>query len=91
MSSLLDRARVVLDHRWAPEHMSDYLDGELGASRKVRMERHVGECRECRRVLAGLRSMLAALHRLPVASGGADALQVAAAVRPRLGQTPFSE
>src|SRR5262249_29372577 len=27
MSTLLHRVRFRLDHRWAPNHMSDYLDG----------------------------------------------------------------
>ena len=29
MSSFLDQARFARDHRWAPDHMSDYLDDEL--------------------------------------------------------------
>ena len=87
MSSFLHRARVWLDHRWAPDHMSDYLDGELSASGRGRMDRHIGECDECHRVLAGLRAMLDALHRLPSPSGaGGDAVRIATAVRGRLAQ-----
>ena len=37
------------------------------------MERHIGECDECRRLLAGLRRMLDALHRLPAPRATADA------------------
>ena len=51
--------------------MSDYLDGELAASGRARMERHLGECAECRRLLAGLRAVVDGLHRLPAPSGGA--------------------
>jgi anti-sigma factor RsiW len=68
--------------------MSDYLDGELGSSRRTRMERHVAECPECRRLLAGLRRTLDALHRLPAPAGGTDALALAASVRLRLRQPP---
>lgn len=88
MSSFVHRALFALDHRWAPGRMSDYLDGELARRGGVRMERHIAECQECRRVLAGLRRMLEALPRLSGARGGADALEIAATVRMRLPQTP---
>ena len=87
MSGPLHHLRFARDHRWAPQHMSDYLDGELESSRAVRIERHVGECQECRTVLMGLRNMLDALRRLPLPSGGRDAVQVAAAVRLQVGET----
>jgi anti-sigma factor RsiW len=64
--------------------MSAYLDGELAPGALERLERHVSECDECRRLLAGLRGTLDALHRLHRPSGGADAVQVAASVRLRL-------
>jgi anti-sigma factor RsiW len=80
MNSLLDRARLRLDHRWAPPHMSDYLDEELSSGPRQRMERHVSECEECRRLLAGLREVIGALHGLPTPSG-MDASQIAASVR----------
>lgn len=84
MSSFLQRAGFVRDHRWAPGHMSDYLDGELAGRGSVRMERHIAQCEECRRVLAGLRRMLEALPRLSGAGGAADPVEIAAAVRMRL-------
>jgi anti-sigma factor RsiW len=90
MSEFFDRARFTLDHRWAPDHMSTYLDGELGPSQRRRMERHARECPECRRLLAGLRRMLGALRRLPPPAGGADAVQIAASVRARLRDPPAS-
>jgi anti-sigma factor RsiW len=64
--------------------MSDYLDDELALSGRARMERHLGECVECRRLLAGLRRTLDGLHRLAAPSAGVDALQIAASVRARL-------
>jgi anti-sigma factor RsiW len=88
MSDILHRARFRLDHRWAPAHMSEYLDAELSAGRRQRLERHVGECRECRRVLAGLRALLGALHSAPAASGGADGAAIATSVRLRLAEQP---
>jgi anti-sigma factor RsiW len=68
--------------------MSAYLDGELAGRRRNRMERHVGECKECRRVVAGLRLVLASLHRLPAPRGGAGASEIAASVRVRLSRPP---
>jgi anti-sigma factor RsiW len=84
MSNFVQRARFLLDHRWAPERMSAYLDGELPANGRTRLERHVGQCADCRGLFAGLRATLDALQRLPAPSGGADALLIAGAVRVRL-------
>jgi anti-sigma factor RsiW len=64
--------------------MSDYLDGELASVAGTRMERHLGECAECRRLLAGLRRTLDGLHRLAAPSSRVDALQIAASVQARL-------
>ena len=86
----MSRVRFALDHGWAPGRMSNYLDGELSARERDRMERHVGKCADCRGLLAGLRVVVAALHVLPTPKGGPDPAQVAGAVRARLGQTPAS-
>jgi anti-sigma factor RsiW len=83
MSNPLHRVRFRLDHRWAPPHMSDYLDDELGSGNRRRMERHVGECEECRRLLAGLGEMLRVLGGLATPGGG-DAVRIAASVRLRI-------
>jgi anti-sigma factor RsiW len=88
MSRFSDRARFERDHRWAPEHMSGYLDGDLAARALARMERHLGECQDCRRLLAGLRAVVGGLHRLPAPGGGLDAVQIAASVRGRLNEPP---
>lgn len=88
MSSFLDQARFARDHRWAPDHMSDYLDDELAARSRDRMQRHLRKCRQCRHLLAGLRVILERLHRLPAPSGGIDAVQIAASVRVKVRQNP---
>jgi anti-sigma factor RsiW len=90
MSTIWHRTRFRLDHRWAPRRMSDYLDGELASSGRTRMDRHVGECEECRRVLAGLRAMLDQLQRLPGRGVEVDAVQIVTAVRARLREPPGS-
>jgi anti-sigma factor RsiW len=68
--------------------MSDYLDEEPSPRPRRRLERHVAECENCRRLLAGLREMLRVLHGLPTPSG-ADAARMAASVRLRI-QEPGS-
>ena len=76
------------DHEWAPGRMSDYLDGELAMAERGRMEHHLGECHECRRLLAGLRAVVDGLHRLPALGGSVDAVQIAGSVRVRLTEPP---
>jgi anti-sigma factor RsiW len=85
---LLYRVRFRRDHGWAPARMSDYLDRELTASERSRMERHARDCPECERLLAGLKAVLAGLQRLPVPEGGTDAARLAASVRARLDDPP---
>jgi anti-sigma factor RsiW len=84
MGTQQDRERFRRDHRWAPARLSDYLDGELPVSGRARMEHHLGECEECRRLLAGLRRTVAALHGLAGRGDEVDAIRLAAAVRLRL-------
>lgn len=81
-----DREPFRQDHRWAPGRMSDYLDRELAPAGRTRMEHHLGECAECRRLLAGLRRTVDALHRLSAPSPGVDAPHIAASVRTRLSE-----
>jgi anti-sigma factor RsiW len=85
MREIMSGLRFRRDHRWAPDRMSAYLDGELSARRRGRMERHVAECRQCRGLAAGLRLVIGALHRLTGPEGG-SALRIAASVRVRLRQ-----
>jgi anti-sigma factor RsiW len=81
MINVRHRVQFMLDHHWAPGHMSEYLDDELASPQRRRMERHAGECPECRAVLRSLGRMLAVLHQLPI---GNDAPDLANAVRRRL-------
>jgi anti-sigma factor RsiW len=61
---LLERRRYMREHRWTHAHLSDYLDGELGADQRKRVDAHVAICPNCTRVLGTLRWMLEGLHRL---------------------------
>jgi anti-sigma factor RsiW len=85
----LHRVRFWLDHRWAPPHLSAYLDDELGSRSRRRMEHHVGDCAQCRRLLAGLRELIRVLHDVATPRG-ADAGRIAASVRLRIQETGSS-
>ena len=88
MSVALHRVRFWSDHRWAQARMSDYLDEELGSAPRGRMQRHVGECDDCRRLLAGLRAMVTLLRRMPMPHDGVDPARFAASVRLALRDAP---
>lgn len=76
----LERRRFMREHRWTAERLSDYLDQELGAAERARVDEHVGMCPQCRRVLATLRRTIAGLRSL----GGSDRPEVADRVIDRL-------
>ena len=59
--SFWQRRRFMREHSFTHAHLSDYLDGELRANDRERVETHVGLCPDCHRVLAGLRKTLGAL------------------------------
>jgi len=88
MSTLWNKLRFRLDHRWAPPHMSAYLDSELRAQARARLEHHTARCPECRSVLDDLRRMLALLHDAPWPQSAADAPAFATAVLGRLHEPP---
>jgi anti-sigma factor RsiW len=60
----LQRRRFMREHRWTHVHLNDYLDGELGAEERDRVEEHVGLCPECRRMLETLRKTVQGLMTL---------------------------
>ncbi len=90
MSDTSQAARFERDHRWAPGQMSAYVDGDLPTALRARFEHHIGECAECRHLLAGLERMIDRLGRLAAPSGGIRPREIAAAVRVRLDQPPAS-
>jgi anti-sigma factor RsiW len=91
MDEFWAKIRFWRDHRWTPDRMSDYLDGELAPEERARVERHVGECVECRRVIAGLRLVVEALHLFPAPEPGGDATGLVGSVRARLAEPEPSD
>jgi anti-sigma factor RsiW len=69
--------RFYREHRWTHDHLSEYLDDELSAAERRRVEEHTSLCPHCRRVLASLRRTLVGLRMLgsrPAAPGVSDAI-----------------
>ncbi len=64
MIQMLRKWRFMREHNWTHERLSDYLDDELADRERERLEKHVGMCPQCRRVLATLRKTLAGLRSL---------------------------
>ena len=84
MHRFVSRLSFWRDHRWAPARMSAYLDGELPPRQRARLEHHVGECRDCRRLLDGLTRLVDVLGRMERPRPDRDAVRIADAVRLRL-------
>lgn len=56
--------RFVGDHRFTRAQASNYLDEDLDADGRERVEQHSHVCPPCMRLLAGLRRTLSALSTL---------------------------
>lgn len=84
MSSVIHSVRFRVDHRWAPAHMSSYLDDELSARLRTRMERHAEKCPACRGMLQSLRQMLGLLKELPPPGPRVSSSDIAVAVQRRM-------
>jgi anti-sigma factor RsiW len=83
MTGWLRRLRFRRDHRWTPDHLSDYLDGDLVARSRARLEHHLRECPECLSALRSLERVLGLLHAVPAVSDE-ERPDIASAVRRRL-------
>jgi anti-sigma factor RsiW len=60
----LARLRFMRDHRFTEQYASDYLDGELAARGRRRIEEHASICPHCSRMLETLRQTLQGLAAL---------------------------
>jgi anti-sigma factor RsiW len=75
--------RFMRDHRWTHAHLSDYVDLDLSEPGRRRVEKHVGMCPRCRRMLATLIKTVEGLRTLGAepAPGGGIADSVIARLR----------
>lgn len=88
MRRLLHRLRFRIDHRWTPAHASEYIDGECSPAERLRVERHIEECPECRELLRELNAVVGSLGGLRHEGGRLVAGSILASVRTRLEEAP---
>ncbi len=55
----------MLSCKQITEIVTDYLEGRMGVTDRMRFHLHVGMCKPCRAYLRQMRSTIAVLHRLP--------------------------
>jgi predicted anti-sigma-YlaC factor YlaD len=65
-------------------HLSDYLDGDLGARTRVRIMRHLARCEHCRALLDSLTSTLEQLRSLGTLDQAAPAPATVRAIVKRI-------
>jgi predicted anti-sigma-YlaC factor YlaD len=56
--------RFMRDHRYTRAHASDYLDGDLDARGRRRVDEHTGMCPSCRHLIESLRRTVEGLMGL---------------------------
>ncbi len=78
------RPSFMLDHRYTRRHLAEYLDGELEAPARARLERHAGRCPKCRRMVQTLMRTLDGLRSLRELPALAHPLGVSDSVIARL-------
>lgn len=71
------------EHELVEESLSAYIDGELLAGEKARVEKHLEECEACSENLATLRQTVALLGELPTVPAPISFALRPAPVRPR--------
>lgn len=62
--ALLHPLRFAGDHRYTRAQASNYLEGELDARSRERVEHHAHACPPCMRLLTSLRRTVSALRTL---------------------------
>jgi len=56
---------AAFNHKFTLDNLSAYLDGELDARQRARIERHLATCSACQHELATLRATVELLSRVP--------------------------
>jgi anti-sigma factor RsiW len=82
---------MIHDDRWL-ETLSAHVDRELSAEEELKAQRHLAECIECRRTVAGMRNVVSAAAAAPRAvSTSPDWARLAMRLRePRAGRRTMS-
>jgi Putative zinc-finger len=46
------------DHKWSQQHLSHYVEGDLGARARRRLDRHAEDCVDCGRGILAMRALV---------------------------------
>ncbi len=76
------------EHQWVEESLSAYIDDELTARERARVEKHLEECQACAHELASLRQTVALIKELPPLRAPRSFAVRPAAVRVRPSPAP---
>ena len=57
------------DHQWSQQHLSHYVEGELSARARRRLDRHAGDCLDCGRGIRAMRALVRAAQGLGQPAG----------------------
>ncbi|MGH2968254.1 MAG: anti-sigma factor family protein [Solirubrobacteraceae bacterium] len=80
------RPSFMRDHMWTRRHVHEYLDGELDAHARERVEHHTHLCPKCRLMVAALRRTLEGLRGLRQQPPPSPAVRISDSVIARLRQ-----
>jgi anti-sigma factor RsiW len=50
------------DHQWSQRHLSHYVEGDLSARARRRLDGHARDCVDCERGLRAMRALVAAVQ-----------------------------
>ncbi len=73
--------RFLIDHRFTSRRLSPYLDGELGAADRRRVDQHIAACPDCESKARSLRNVLEGLEQLRSRAPSALTAKVLQALR----------
>ncbi len=62
---MVGRKHIAESHTWVEARLSDYLDDQLAANERARLEAHLADCDQCRASLALLRWTVALVKQAP--------------------------
>jgi anti-sigma factor RsiW len=57
------------DHQWAQQHLSHYVEGDLGPRARRRLDRHARNCAACGRGIRAMRALVYSVRALDGRAG----------------------
>jgi len=78
------------DHDWSQRHLSHYVEGDLTARARRRLERHAADCPDCSRGIRAMKSLLGLIARIDRPGGVHAPASVFDRVRADTTPTPES-